>query len=239
MSARETPLVEVPEGGVLVDQGPPEADVAGRLRELGIERLAALVLTHPQRDHVGGAEEIIETTPVDLVLDPALPVENPETRAAVAAARREGVRVAVARAGQVFRLGELRLEVLWPDDPGPPSGDPNDRAIVILASYGETDALLPADAESGVTLPLRPPPVEILKVAHHGSSDEGLPRLLERTRPQVAVVSAGHGNSYGHPAETTLAALAERPGLAVYRTDREGDITVESDGKRLSVVEER
>jgi competence protein ComEC len=232
-------LVEVPEGAILVDQGPPEANVADRLDELGVERVAALVLTHPQRDHVGGAEEVLETAAVDLVLDPALPVEVPETRAALAAARRRDVRVAVARTGQVFRLGALRLEILWPDGPGLASADPNDRAIVILATYGETDVLLPADAESHVTLPLRPPPVEVLKVAHHGSADDALPRLLERTRPRIAVISSGRGNSYGHPAPSTLAALAEAPALAVYRTDRDGQVTVESDGKRLTVVEER
>ena len=145
----------------------------------------------------------------------------------------------VARTGQVFRLGKLRLEILWPDGPGVASADPNDRAIVILATFGETDVLLPADAESPVTLPLRPPPVEILKVAHHGSADEALPRLLDRTRPLVAVVSSGRGNSYGHPAPPTLAALSEADGLAVYRTDRDGRITVESDGRRIGVAEER
>lgn len=110
---------------------------------------------------------------------------------------------------------------------------------MILASYGSVDALLTADAEGNVTVPLRPPPVEILKVAHHGSADERLPQLLELVRPRIALVSVGGGNDYGHPAPSTTAALAELPGLAVYRTDRDGRVTIETDGERISVAESR
>jgi competence protein ComEC len=120
-----------------------------------------------------------------------------------------------------------------------PGGNPNDSAVVLLASYGQVDALLTADAEGNVTLPIRPPPVEILKVAHHGSDDLFLPELLDLLRPSVAVVSVGRSNTYGHPTPATMAALAEVPGLAVYRTDRDGRVTVETDGSRLSVGTDR
>ncbi len=232
-------LLQVPEGAILVDQGPPEGDVSGQLDALGVDRLAALVLTHPQRDHVGGAADVLADIDVDVALDPRLPVASADERAALAAARRNGVEVRLARAGQAYRIGALRLAVLWPDGPGPPGADPNSHAVVLLASFEDTDVLLTADAESEVTLPLEPPPVEILKVAHHGSADDGLARLLERTRPRIAVISAGRDNDYGHPAPSTLAALANAPGLAVYRTDRDGRVVVESDGQRISVREER
>jgi competence protein ComEC len=232
-------LLQVREGAVLVDQGPPEADVAGQLDAFGVSRLEALVLTHPQRDHVGGAAEVIEETDVETILDPGLPGDSPDERAALAAARRENVAVRLVRAGQTYRIGRLRLAVLWPEEPGPPGADPNLRAVVLVASYGETDVLLTADAESGVTLPLRPPAVEILKIAHHGSSDEGLPELLELTRPRVAVISVGEGNDYGHPAPSTLDALEAVPGLAVYRTDRDGPVVVETDGARIAVRDGR
>jgi competence protein ComEC len=129
--------------------------------------------------------------------------------------------------------------VLWPDGPGPPGDDPNNRAIVLVASYGATDVLLTADAESNVTLPLRPPQVEVLKVAHHGSADDGLPALLERVQPSVAVISVGRRNRYGHPAPSTLAALEAVGGLDVHRTDEDGSVVVESDGERLWVQDER
>lgn len=230
-------LLQVPEGAVLVDQGPPEADVAGQLEELGVERLAALVLTHPQRDHVGGAADVLERVRVDAVLDPAIPAPSPEQDAALAAARGRGVPVLVARAGQVYRVGRLRLRVLWPEGEAPVGPDPNDFAVVLVATFGEVDLLLTSDAEGAVTVPVRPPPVEILKVAHHGSADPYLPRLLALARPRVAVVSVGEENRYGHPAADTLAALEAAPGLAVYRTDLGGPVTIETDGESISVAQ--
>ena len=106
---------------------------------------------------------------------------------------------------------------------------------MLTASFGETDVFLSADAESDVTarLPLRA--VEIMKVAHHGSADPGLEDELRTLRPRIAVISCGRHNDYGHPRPETLAALAEIPGLAVHRTDLDGRVVVESDGRRLGV----
>jgi competence protein ComEC len=232
-------LLQAPGGAVLVDEGPPESNVAAQLKRLGVKALSMVVLTHPQRDHVGGAAEVLQRFPVGLVLDPAVPSESTEERSALAAARRRHIRIVVARAGQGFRIGRLRLRILWPDGRGSPGDDPNNHAIVVLASYGQVDVLLTADAESDVTGPLKPPPVEILKVAHHGSGDPGLPSLLERVRPRVAVISVGAGNSYGHPDPETVATLESAPSLALYRTDRDGQVLVESDGKRISLRTDR
>ena len=87
------------------------------------------------------------------------------------------------------------------------------------------------------SLPLRP--IEVLKVAHHGSSDAGLADELRVLRPQIAVISVGAHNDYGHPRPDTLAALAARRGLAVYRTDQRGQVVIESDGRSLTVTTER
>jgi competence protein ComEC len=232
-------LLEVPEGAVLVDQGPPEAEVAQQLLRLGVRQLAALVLTHPSRDNIGGAEQVVEQLSVGLVLEPDLPFSNPYGAPAVAEARRRRVPVTVTRAGQALRLGRLNVRVLWPDGRALSGDDPNDHATVLLASYGEVDTLLPADAESNVTGRLRVPPVEILKVAHHGSADPGLRDLLEKLRPRVAVISVGERNDYGHPAPSTLAALEGSAGIAVYRTDRDGRVVIESDGQRISIQANR
>ncbi len=231
-------LLQAPQGAVLVDQGPPEANVASQLRRFGISELSLLVLTHPQRDHVGGAANVLRSTRVRIVLDPRLAASAPEERAAIAEARSRRVHVETARPGLEYRIGGLRVQVLWPDGPGVPSEDPNLRAVVCLVSFGQTDVLLGADAESSVLLPLRLPPVEILKVSHHGSADAQLPELLEELHPRVAVISVGEGNTYGHPTPETLAALAGSPGTAVYRTDRDGAVTIESDGHRLTVAAE-
>ena len=90
-----------------------------------------------------------------------------------------------------------------------------------------------------MTLPLRPPEIELLKVAHHGSSDDGLGELLRLIRPRIALISVGEGNDYGHPAPSTLSALTSFPGLTLHRTDEEGRITVESDGTSFTVRTER
>jgi len=232
-------LLQVPEGAVLVDQGPPEAHVAQQLRTLGVRRLSALVLTHPHRDHSGGMEDVVRRVSVDRILDPRLAATDPTERAALAAAADRGVPVEEARAGDVFRLGRLRIHVLWPDGAGAPGADLNLLSIVLLASYGEVDALLAGDAESEVTARLVARHVEILKVAHHGSGDPGLEAELRELRPDVAVISCGRDNDYGHPTPSTLAALRESPGLRLYRTDDDGRVVLESDGRRISVRSDR
>ncbi len=228
-------LLETPSARVLVDQGPPEADVAGQLTRMGIRSLSAVVLTHPQRDHVGGAADVIRRLDVGAILDPGLAATGPEREEAVAAARERQVRLHVVRAGSEFKVGGLVLRTLWPPDPGSPAEDPNLNALVLVATYGETDVLLTADAESEVTARLPLDEVELMKVAHHGSADPGLDDELRVLRPRIAVISCGRNNDYGHPRPETLAALAASPGLALYRTDLDGRIVVESDGRQLRV----
>ena len=232
-------LLQVPGGAVLVDQGPPEGKVAQQLRELGVRRLSALVLTHPQRDHIGGAATVLRRIGVDRVLDPRLAASGPEEREATEAAADRGVPILEARAGETYRLGRLRLRVLWPNRAGAPSEDPNQLAVVLLASYGKVDALLTADAETDVTAPLLSRHVEILKVAHHGSADSGLDEELRELRPTIAVISCGRGNDYGHPRPSTVAALEATPGLSLFRTDENGRVVIESDGTRISVRSDR
>jgi competence protein ComEC len=231
----DSALLETPSARVLVDEGPPDADVAGQLARMGIHSLSAMVLTHPERDHVGGAAGVVRELRVGEILDPELAATGPDYEEAMAAARERRVPVELARAGAEFRVGGLELQVLNPPDAGLPSENPNLNAVVLIASYGETDVFLPADAESEVTGHLRLRDVEILKVAHHGSEDPGLPEELNVLRPEVAVISVGRGNDYGHPRPQTLAALASAPGLAVYRTDLDGRVVVESDGRLLRV----
>jgi len=232
----DSTLLETRDGAVLVDAGPPEANVAGQLRQLGVRRLEALVLSHPHRDHVGGAAKVLHDLDVQLVLDSGVSGGDSDERTAREEARRRGVPIELGRAGQELDLGELRLRILSPTNESVGSaGDDNELAIVVLASYGSIDLLLPADAESDVTLPLTLSPLEVYKVAHHGSADEGLPQLLGRLQPQIAVISVGRDNDYGHPTSSTLATLAAEPGLGVFRTDQDGRVVLESDGCAVTV----
>jgi competence protein ComEC len=232
-------LLETPQGAMLVDTGPPEARVDRQLRRLGLHALAAIVVTHAHRDHVGGGPAVLDHLAVGEVIDPLQPGQGIDERALRRAARRHGVALVPARLGHTYRLGRLRLRILWPDHTGSPDEDPHLHGTVALASYGSLDILLTGDSESPVTrsLPLRP--VEVLKVAHHGSEDPGLADELALLRPRVAVISVGAHNDYGHPRAETLAALHARPGLRVYRTDRNGRIVLESDGRSLTIRVER
>jgi competence protein ComEC len=229
-------LLEVAQGAILVDTGPPEAGVAEQLSRLGVRFLSAMVLTHPHRDHVGGAPAVESHLRVDELLDPGQPVPGFDERAALEGARRAGIPVVTARVGQVLRLGRLTVRVLWPDGGGRPRENPHDHGVVLLASYGATDVLLTGDAESNVTSRLALPPVEILKVAHHGSADPALPELLRRLRPRIAVIEVGAHNDYGHPRASTIAALRAVPGLRLYRTDVDGRVVLETDGRSISVA---
>ena len=232
-------LLETPQGAMLVDAGPPEARVDRQLRRMGLHALAAIVLSHAHRDHVGGAPAVLESLAVGAVIDPMQPGQGLDERTTRTTARRHGVRLVPARMGGTYHLGRLRLHILWPDHAGSPDENPHFHGAVVLASYGSIDILLTGDSESEVTraLPLRQ--VEVLKVAHHGSADPGLAEELGVLQPRVAVISVGAHNDYGHPRADTLAALHARAGLVVYRTDESGRIVLESDGRSLTIRTDR
>jgi competence protein ComEC len=232
-------LLQHGEHAVLVDTGPPDGAVVARLREAGVARLDALVLTHGSADHDGGAVAVLRALPVGLLLDGGEASHRTSgLEAAVSEAERRGVRRLATDAGQVVRAGPLELRVLWPDRDvdAPGDADPNLRATVLHARDGALDVLLTADAESEVTGRLSLPRMEAMKVAHHGSADPGLPRLLAAVRPRVAVIPVGE-NRYGHPHPTTLRALGPVP--VVRRTDRDGTVRLRAHGGRLLVEAQR
>lgn len=211
---------------VLVDAGPPDAPIVARLRAAGVRGLDALVVTHPQADHEGGAPAVLASVPTRLLLDGRGGDHGPASRALAVPLRRQRTQVVTAAAGQVLEAGPLRLRVLWPPPGRAASGaDPNQRAVVVVVSMAGARVLLGADAESDVLAPLALPPVDVVKVSHHGSADGGLPALLDRLRPRAALIEVGRHNPYGHPAPSTLRALARVP--FVGRTDRQGTIAVE------------
>jgi competence protein ComEC len=221
---------------VLVDSGPPDGPVLARLRAAGVRRLDVLVLTHNALDHDGSAGAVLGAIPVGLVLDGEEATSHGAIRG-LAAARH--VRRIASDAGQVLRIGPLELRVLWPhrEPAAPADAEPNDRATVLHVRDGAFDLLLTADAESNVVAGLDLPVVEAMKVAHHGSDDPGLPGLLQRLRPQAAVIEVGALNSYGHPTPATLAALQQIP--IVRRTDRDGTVRITVRDGRMVVSPSR
>ncbi len=224
-------LLQLDGAAVLVDTGPSDGPILARLREARVKRLDALVLTHAQADHEGAAPAVIDHVHPALIVDGGAGWASPVQRA-LAASRR---RIVAPQAGEVLRLGGLELAILWPPAPAPgfrPTGNPNDRAVVARVQAAGVSALLTADAESNVTGPLHLAPVDVLKVAHHGSADAGLPALLETLRPRIAAIEVGRHNTYGHPAPATLAAL-RRAVPSIVRTDRDGTVRVHAAGGRI------
>ncbi len=236
----DSTLIQHPDGtAVLFDGGPPEAGTVRLLRRSGVRRLSVVVATHASRDHHGGLPDVLDRYPVELLLDGGDGAGHSGFRTVLAEAARLHVRRVPAVAPMTIRAGGLRIAVLSPParPPGPLPEDPNPRAVVAVVSAGDFDLLLSADAESEALLPLDLPDVDAMKVPHHGSSDPGLPEVLERLRPELAAIEVGP-NTYGHPTPSTLAAL-ERAGVRTYRTDREGTVTVSVDGGEAVVSTER
>jgi competence protein ComEC len=208
---------------ILVDGGPPGDDLAGQLDRAGVTSLGAAIITHDQSDHAAGIEELLGRFPVARLFYGRL------DRRVRSEARAAGVALDQVAAGREVRSGALHLRVLWP----PPEllastsagEDPNQLALVMEASWHDFSMLLTADAEAEA-VPIDPGPVDVLKVAHHGSDDSGLGGLLDRAQPKLAVISVGEGNPYGHPTPETLKTLAEHR-IPTLRTDQDGDVMID------------
>jgi competence protein ComEC len=224
-------LLDPPDGEpVLVDGGPYGGDLRSDLEREGVSRLAAVVVTHDQADHVGGIEELLGSVPIHRLLYAAARAD------VVRDARAAGVRAISIAEGSAIESGSLSLEALWPPRAllgGPLPADPNRSAIVLLARWRRFSMLLTADAEAEA-VPLDPGPIDVLKVAHHGSDDAGLEALLDRTAPRLAVISVGADNPYGHPTSSTVSTLAEHA-VPTLRTDEDGEVTIDATGQGWTV----
>jgi competence protein ComEC len=217
---------------VLVDAGPPGSEAVDGLDDLGVDQLGAVVLTHPDLDHVGGMPTLAARVPVQRVLYARI------DRTSRAAATAAGADLKGIAGGDVLRSGALRLDVLWPPPTrlglGPPTLT-NELAVVLLVKWHGFRMLLTADAEAELA-PVDPGNIDVLKVAHHGSEDAGLKALLARSDPELAVISVGEDNPFGHPTAETLDTLAAA-GVPVLRTDRDGEIEISAQGSGWQVTE--
>jgi competence protein ComEC len=216
---------------VLIDGGPLGDGLASKLQDEGVDRLGAAIVTHDQADHAGGIVELLGHLPVDRFVYAFV------GRDLLSEARNAGASPERVAEGSVLRTGGLSLEVLWPPRAllsEPLAGaDPNERALVILARWRRFSMLLTADAEAEA-VPIDPGPIDVLKVAHHGSEDAGLDSLLDRADPKLAVISVGEDNPYGHPTAATLATLAAHH-IRTLRTDLDGTVTIEVNSGSVEV----
>jgi len=214
--------------------------VAPALRALGVRTLDALLLTHADADHVGGAAGLIPLVPPAQVWEgvpvASLPVLDVVRRAAATAGAEWG---AVA-AGRRARVGGVDVRVLNPPPPDWERRRPrNDDSVVLELQIGTVSLILPGDigpaVEATLADALAPSALRVLKAAHHGSRTSSTAGFLDAVHPAIVLASAGRGNRHGHPDPAMIARVRER-GAAFYRTDRDGAIAIDTDGRRLRVT---
>lgn len=230
---------------ILIDGGPRSAGptVVAHLEDAGVDDIEVMVLTHPDADHEGGLIDVLQS---------AIPVESWITngqhdntltyQALITETTARGLTPTPAVAGQPYRWGDVQALVLNPQPVLDP--DQNDNSVTLLVVYGGVRFLFTGDIttdteqvllETGTASLRMALPVEVLKVAHHGSKNSSSAAFLEAVNPEVAIISVGAGNPYGHPASETLDRLTAA-GANVYRTDKYGTITVISDGQSYEVL---
>ncbi len=228
-------------GAVVVDAGPDPRAVDGCLRDLGVRRVSVVVLTHLHADHVEGLPGVLHGRRVGQVL--LGPYDEPagelrRVRGWTAAADVPVQRVVV---GERDAVGSLTFQVLWPARVIEDGSVPNNASIVMVVELAGVRMMLTGDIEVAAQRALlarwHAGPMDVLKVAHHGSANQS-PDLLDALRPRLALISVGVGNDYGHPATSTLRRLTGL-GAVVGRTDRDGDLAVVGSVEGLRLVTRR
>ena len=196
---------------IVIDVGPDPTAIDQCLRRLHITTIALLILTHPHADHIGGLAGAEKGRTVEA-----------EWFGNIAA-------------GTSARIGQYSIEVLWPATVGAMDENPNNVSIAAVIRSDDLTLFASGDIEPPVQEKLRGKigRVDIYKVAHHGSRYQDL-TLMRELAPSLALVSVGEGNTYGHPADSTIAAL-EHLHAKVLRTDRDGAIAVAAHNHRLTI----
>lgn len=209
------------------------------LWDRGVRSLDGLLLTHPHPDHVGGVPFLVRSFGVGEVWEGVAPRLDRGYAILDQALRAAGVARRSVSRGVWLDWDGVRLGVLGPSPSGPPPlVTRNDDSVVLAVTFGATRFLLTGDIEATGEAALRLEPVAILKVPHHGSRTSSSPAFLEATAPRIALVSVGRRSPFGHPHPEVLERY-RRAGIRVFRTDRDGAITVATDGRSLSLRTER
>jgi len=195
--------------------------VAPFLWNRGIAKLATAVTTHADLDHAGGMSAIRRHFPIAVEWTGATAPRDRQVWSGLSVqALGEGQAGALSQAGAFARRA-------------------NDTALVLRLDYGRASFLLTSDATATVERELlaagAPLRATVLKVGHHGARGATTPEFLRAVRPMVAVISVGPANPYGHPAPETLDRL-QSAGIRLYRTDRDGALIFETDGRQLTVT---
>jgi competence protein ComEC len=215
-----------------------EEVVAPYLWSRGIKRLNVVALTHADQDHIDGLRAVLNDFQVGQLWIGS-DADKRSFRELIAQARGAGIPVVHQRRPDDFDLGGTEGDVIWPDDVAEPAKNLNNSSLVLRLRDGSARFLLTGDIEQQTERELissgGPLRANFLKVPHHGSKTSSTEDFLAAVAPRIAVISVGEGNMFGHP-NTAVLERFQRIGARILRTDRDGAVTVLTDGKNISVA---
>lgn len=237
-------LIETPgKNQILIDGGPNNLILDKLSRKLPFfdRTIELVILTHPEKDHLGGLLEVLKNYKVENIIWTGVARDTTEFRRWQNLIEKENARILYGKAGIKVIENNLFLTIIYPFESlvGNLVKDSNDTSLVIKLELDEIGFLFTGDitklTEDQLTLNYDDPKIlksDILKVAHHGSKTSSSERFLEKTLPTVAVISAGKNNQFGHPHSEVLEKI-KKYGAQILRTDLQGDITIITNGKNL------
>lgn len=236
-------LIQAPGGKtLLIDGGPKDGEqaVLATLKAKGVKGLS-IIATHEDADHITALPNVIQNYPIDKVYLPKMPTKATATMEHFAHAMKDkGLSFTQAKAGVIVDLGEGITAVMLAPVKDTYEQENNYSAVLKL-TYGDTSFLFTGDAEGESEKDMLDSKVNlkatVLKIGHHGSRYSTTDAFLKAVSPQYAVIEVGQ-NDYGHPTPTVLNRL-QKYGVKVYQTDQQGNITVITDGKTVTVNTEK
>ncbi|MFH0801736.1 MAG: DNA internalization-related competence protein ComEC/Rec2 [bacterium] len=246
----ESTCIRMPSGEtILIDGGPAsrwldrgEKTVLPFLRRRGVRLIESLIITHPHQDHLGGIPAILEKIPAGRIFSNGEDSSLPAFRAVQSLAEREKIPWQTLRSGQNIALADgASLLILNPSELLPPEDreEINDNSLAFIFKWRTIKILFAGDigrqVEKKILASGMPLECDLLKVAHQGSSGSSGSEFLRKARPRYCVISAGRKNRFNHPSPKTLERLKEA-GAFILRTDRDGAVTLTSDGKKIRIA---
>lgn len=226
---------------MLIDGGPSDASsvIYTILKESGIDKIDYMVATHPDADHIGGLSGALNYAKVSKCYCPVTEHDTKTFNSLVKYLSKQNVAITVPKASDKFKLGSANITILGPIGE---TDDTNNSSIVLRVEYGKNSFIFMGDAEveeeTQIINKYKDISADVIKIGHHGSASSSSKELLSAVKPQYAIISVGKDNSYGHPVQTTLDKISDAK-VKIYRTDLQGDITVTSDGKKISISTEK
>lgn len=235
-------LIKAPGGqNILIDGGPDKKVLQGLGENLGWfdRKIDLMILTHPHDDHVSGLNEVIKRYDVEQIIYTGVVHDAPGFLEWLRLVRENKIPTQIAYKGFKIDLeNEASMEVLSPEENilGKEVKNLNNTSLVIKLNYKGKSFLFAGDAEEEIEKKLLEGDIkaDVLKIGHHGSDTGSTEEFLKKVDPEIAVISAGKDNQFGHPHDRVLKRL-EKLGIKTFRTDLEGNIRIISDGQAVNV----